>query len=143
MREIKFRAWDTKLEFMLYGEDIEKDPNYHTGLSYGKLFVAYQYKGSDWDELELMQYTGLKSKSGQEIYEGDIIQQGDKNAKCGWFAPRLVEFKDGAWMGGKIRIFVEQDWIDYQGKVSNKEWEVIGNIYENPQLLKEKEKKDA
>ncbi len=81
------------------------------------------------------QFTGLKDKNGKEIYEGNIIKQGN-NPDC-WFAPRGVEFKNGAWMGRGIRIFVEQDKADYEGTVSNNEWEIIGDIHENPELLKD------
>ena len=115
MREIKFRAWDKLTQRMIY-----------------RVFNTR----NDEDYI-LMQYTGLKDKNGKEIYEGDIIKQGD-NPEC-WFAPRVVEFKHGAWMGGDIRIFVEHDSVEYQGTVSNNEWEILGNIHQHSHLLKEGE----
>ena len=94
--------------------------------------------GEDWiwledSEFEPMQFTGLKDKSGKEIYEGDIIKMGD-NPEC-WFAPRVVEFKNGAWMGGSCRIYTNQDKHDYQGDSNQDNWEIICNIFENPELL--------
>ena len=81
------------------------------------------------------EFVGLQDKNKKDIYEDDIVKQGLETSKDGWFGPRIVEFSDGAWMGGGIRIFVEQDRWVYQGDVSNNGWEVIGNIYENPELL--------
>ena len=126
MREIKFRAWDKLSKLMRYGAEYQ-------------LSVIFPFE----KDFELMQYTGLKDEKrtvqypeGQEIYEGDIIKQGFKESGCGWFAPGVVEFKHGAWMRGNVRIFVEQDRADYKGSVSNNKWEVISNIYENPELIK-------
>lgn len=117
MREIKFRGWNGKK--MLPAESLSQSPNYRKWL--GKADVL------------LLQYTGLKDKNGKEIYEGDIIKQGD-DPNC-WFSPRVVELKDGAWMGQGIRIYVDQDRFDYEGHPSQNKWEILGNIHEHPELL--------
>lgn len=81
-----------------------------------------------------MQYTGLKDKNDVDIYEGDIIKMGeDKN---NWFSPRIVEFKNGSWVGDGIRIFTNQDKYDYVGDSNQDNWEIIGNIHQNPDLCK-------
>lgn len=131
MREIKFRAWHKELEDMKYY------PSYHHPLS-AMFDLAKRYK----DMYILMQFTGLKDKNGKEKYFDDIIkitwrmntdsyiQQGDDYmdfeyiAKIEWKEDRIV-----------YRLF--------NGKILNypkdAEFEVIGNIYENPELLKEKQ----
>jgi len=93
----------------------------------------------------LMQYTGLKDKNGKEIYEGDIVQ--DKVNNCIW---RYV-IQSISFMGNNLfaiciwRNFTVIDGVTIMGDYSVKDgnWnylsstlEVIGNIYENPELLK-------
>ena len=65
-----------------------------------------------------MQYTGLKDKANQPIYEGDILKMENNNSLVG-----SVTFKDGCF------DFLEK-WIGCMKPV-----EIIGNIYENPELL--------
>lgn len=114
MREIKFRAWDKEQEKMYYVPAI-----------YFSLKVAALGMGKDsievgFDNVELMQYTGLKDKNGKEIYEGDIVE---------WFTK------------GNEKERAQVSWWSYPGHWG---WwpnniysmEVIGNIYENPELLK-------
>lgn len=112
MREIKFRAWDKDGIFgMIYvslGDFLDKPQEFEGGLQ----------------EFEIMQYTGLKDKNGKEIYEGDIIQWPDPEV-CGIDRGPVV-YGDG-W-------FYADGWCG-KGSPAYKECEVIGNIYENPELL--------
>lgn len=67
-------------------------------------------------EIELMQYTGLKDKNGKEVYEGDIFK---------FYSPSFE-----ATFTREVKWFLEATMFDCES-------EVIGNIYENPELLKE------
>ena len=78
----------------------------------------------NYDEIELMGFTGLLDKNGKEIFEGDIVQT-IKNTL------QLVEFKD-FWIESWYHI-VGFDMFDY---LDNKSFEVKGNIYENFDLFK-------
>jgi hypothetical protein len=84
----------------------------------------------DDDRFQLMQYTGLKDKNDREIYEGDIVQD---NFGCGQieYSPPgfLVDTGDPLrfWLGGGK---------EYPPNFSLKDTEVIGDIYNNPDLIK-------
>lgn len=122
-RIIKFRAWD--------GVKIIKSDEWPN------LMGFFGTRGAD--EI-LMQFTGLHDKNGKEIYEGDIIRH-----------RKLVRFGDGTKYG--IAELVADDnprEVKYEGcgftplagwiESANEdlEWEVIGNVWENPDLLTDK-----
>ncbi|PGU29628.1 hypothetical protein COD66_23270 [Bacillus cereus] len=69
MREIKFRAWDKFSEEMIIVTEIDFFNKVITALFRGHLENKYEF-----DEVELMQFTGLLDKNGKEIYEGDIVR---------------------------------------------------------------------
>ena len=107
-REIKFRAWDDTLKIMLEPIDLSQNPKYwEWSLDY---------------ERQLMQYTGLKDKNGKEIYEGDIILTG-----C---CKHLVV----CFHKGRFVASYNTDINPICGGVDETDM-VIGNIYENPELL--------
>ena len=120
MREIKFRAWDEQKKVMHF--DFQ--------------FIKSGDRGNDWiifksdkenfngnfnpyfsQQLKIMQYTGLKDKNGVEIYEGDVIRMPNKKKL------QQVVFKRGFFQ-------MPEYFIDETD-------EVIGNIYENPELLEQ------
>jgi len=111
-REIKFRAWDKDkmVEFMLL--DIADES------------VEYIDISGWMKEEALMQYTGLKDKNGTEIYEGDIFRQ--KGMDNDLIVGTIIFYDDLSY---RCR---EGNYIFHKVKFAG---EVIGNIYENPELL--------
>jgi uncharacterized phage protein (TIGR01671 family) len=120
-REIKFRVWDVKNSaFQTKGNTLP-------------VILQLEYNGSikcDHKDFVFQQFTGLKDKNGKEIYEGDILNiSRDIVDKA-----RVVETEshvcevyygtDGFWLKGR---FVHRRITDW-------ETEVIGNIFENPEL---------
>ncbi|MCW0988459.1 YopX family protein [Streptococcus anginosus] len=136
----KFRAWD-KTHKKLGLIDADMNDGYFQSV---KIFDEDE---DDWQESEnfiLMQFTGLKDKNGTEIFEGDLLS-------CDGGMPHIVKF--GQWiceddLGYKIRnigFYIDSsydntEWfqgIDYENTPIK--FEIIGNIYENQELLEVKE----
>ncbi len=122
MREIKFRAWD-KLDGKMYhtvetidfkdGVDMRDDK----GKGCFRMF----------ENVDLMQYTGLKDKNGKEIYERDIVDWSPVGlGVVRWIACGFAHDQEKQ----RSPIGVNHLHPNY-----SKEYEVIGNIYENPNLL--------
>ncbi len=117
-RDIKFRAWNKKkncfANFMinLYGVFFWDD---HLGVWYGE-------KTSEFSNYEIMQYTGLDDSVGREIYEGDILFDRVENDYC------YVTITDGN---------ATMNYSTWTCDLSEKCdcCEIVGNIYENPELL--------
>jgi uncharacterized phage protein (TIGR01671 family) len=123
MREIKFRAWDTNFNRMWKWVKTRLSLTVNNKLLYSDIGDFINVKN-----LILMQYVGLKDRNGKEIYEGDIVEYLD--VAC-----------DGGGDDEKHKIVIKNletaFWFDMSFKyVGKKECEVIGNIYENPNLLK-------
>lgn len=130
MREIKFRAWDKKQQQMFSHKDLMDFTGgavpfyrelYHAGIELPAILLPINQ-----GHIVLMQYIGRKDKKGREIYEGDIIRDGkgralevfwDELSSMWWY----LEMKNGC------KCHVEHmNWENI---------EVIGNIFENPELL--------
>lgn len=127
-REIKFRAWDGKKMFNCGIRDDGVCADFYCSDE------AYIY-----EKYPIMQYTGLKDKDGKEIYEGDIIKHRDLSKlpiavmKYG-IQVTLEKSQPLEVMYEHCGFYPFNGWIDDANK--ELEWEVIGNIYENPKLLK-------
>jgi len=125
MREIKFRVFNTKEKKMI------------THFKGARIDYALQYWETHQHVSEPMQFTGKKDKNGNEIFEGDIL--------------RVKEHPDFPVFGGVGFVFwdneeqsyfygVNDGWSDLLCTPEEKQLEVIGNIYENPELLEETKK---
>jgi uncharacterized phage protein (TIGR01671 family) len=121
MREIKFRAWcfdSKKLSYNIIGN----------------IYISEMALWANSHEYELMQYIGLKDKNRKYIYEGDIVK-----IPAGWFGD--IHYKESVG----IIEYLENEFYPRNPNDNNgvtwqefnwKDVEIIGNIYENPELLK-------
>jgi len=143
MRPIKFRAWDTVMQnwVVFVEEQIEIQKSNRSGY--------FKLKQFDPPRFILMQFTGLCDKNGKEIYEGDIVRNHWTNV-AGIFIGDLWIVKFGDYDDSEIEygspaigFYGENQGGEQQG-IGNIPCdngisiEVIGNIYENPELLKDK-----
>jgi len=151
MSKIKFRAWDNELKVMLtghnqYGDD---EPNFSTEYSSAGAFTRLWEALARFEESKrfvLMRYTELKDKQDKEIYEGDIITQEIWNGEDGYQEPDETDEFKGVVIYTIAGFDIQtKDCNDGEGEVclmkcdNFVKTEVIGNIYENPELIKEKE----
>lgn len=134
MREIKFRAWLKEEKKMVNVETIDFTDKSIQYLEKNEFINAYLLRRMIFGDIELMQYTGLKDKNGKEIYEGDIMKYKfpyDKRLKH--ISP-VKSLETEASFGIKDRYGNE---IPLYAILANNYFEVIGNIYENKNLLEE------
>lgn len=116
--EYKFRVWDYDEKKMYYQDDLI--------ISFDKIGEdVYVYKNETVEPLynyELMQYIGLKDRNGQEIYKGDVLEytfNEETNRDMIVYSGNMFTYKHAC------------RWSLFQD-------EIIGNVYENPELLEEK-----
>jgi uncharacterized phage protein (TIGR01671 family) len=138
MREIKFRAWDNVLKefgpdnafvgFSFFGEVLTFDM---IGMRISETMDKRPHLGGaalmGTNDFVVEQFTGLKDKNGREIYEGDVVRQ---DTSFEWFG-KVV------WDGpcpGLIGVNGSSGWDALMGV--EEPMVVIGNIHENPELLK-------
>lgn len=126
MREIKFRAWLKKENKMVEVKSL------HLGTrkiiyGYSETSQCYGNKSCSFDDIELMQCTDIKDRNEKEIYEGDIVKtnidlMGIVRFDIGYYFEWITDSLVSMW-NKDVKVWLE--------------WglEVIGNIYENPELL--------
>ena len=129
MREIKFRGKSVANDKWVYGGIVHYANHY--GFTVDKWFITDDE--GDNDEVRnntIGQYTGLKDRDGTEIYEGDIVAINKELLGCYVIKYDENHAKFGMYING-----YEQAGFN---KVTMKAYEVIGNIYDNPELLEER-----
>ena len=139
MRTLKFRIWDGKK--MTYPQTVEIGINGVNGLTSG----SYQLDdGGYCTSAYVMQFTGLLDKQGKEIYEGDIVKQMDIDWDKTSSDTEPVNYvmketmRDVVTMDRFPCYWLKNEHFGYEGEdlIANEDCEIIGNIYENPELLK-------
>ena len=127
---LKYRAWDKHGQKMFANDElIIWNGNVYANDS--KKFTCNNLKGWSIDDEYLMQSTGLRDKTGKEIFEGDIV----KMAKDVYSEPTYYEVV--RHRGGAYRLESKQHGCELW--LRHTDCEVVGNVYENPELLEDKE----
>jgi len=123
MREIKFRAWDESIPMMRYFEPFKNtQPN----------MVEVEYVALN--EIPLMQFTGLLDKHGKEVYEGDVVNFDNSEIGGKKYVGEIIWNSDQTLSGLEWGLWTREGYLktDFLGTL-----EIIGNKFENPDLLRE------
>ncbi len=136
MRQIKFRA------IVSVNTDKPKEMRYY---DLSRIDDLNRLAAEDWDINQLMQFTGLHDKNGKEIYESDILSKYETDYEHEDYQAFVDSGFDGIEPQKKVvdvcvlnfRYWLKNELFGYEGEdlQSPDDWEVIGNIYENPELL--------
>jgi uncharacterized phage protein (TIGR01671 family) len=123
MKDVKFRAWDKERKYFIANSGV-----FINGI--GSIYVQDMHYGTinkiDDDSIDIMLYTGMQDSNGKYIYEGDIVKRSDSKTNF------IIVFNKGC--------FCTQDSENLHHNLGlldsiNSFSKVIGNIYENPELL--------
>ena len=124
MKEFKMKAWLKKENKMVAIIGIDLNYQYIRYTDDGNLFKD-DYKIADFKDIELLQFTGTKDKAGQELYEADVILFNDGIDDI----YGLISYDDDE---GTYRVSYEN--ITKHLSEREGDFEIVGNIFENPQL---------
>ena len=132
----KFRVWMKSLKWMCDVTNISFDSKFVDICQQGDT-ERYTEMSVEFDEITLMQSTGLKDKNGQEIFEGDVVQFEDCSEASDflYINTGIIEWCQGGFHVTNRDSVLMEDLLDGDSL----DVTIIGNIYENPELLEDKE----
>ncbi|MCL9690493.1 hypothetical protein AXF06_06455 [Staphylococcus aureus] len=125
---LKFKAWNKDKKVMSIIDEIDFNSGY--------ILISTGYKS--FDEVKVLQYTGLKDKNNTEIYDGDIAEFKYPHDKRFKEIVIITHSAEKACFVIKMIRDTVQEFELYRG-VANSYLKVIGNKFENPELLEESE----
>lgn len=144
-REFEFRAWLTKYNKMV---------NIYSWNIWQEYFMCSEYDSEFYlEETPIMQYTGLKDKNNKEIYEGDVVKlihtgieiSADRLEDLKRFVG-IIKYENGIFKIVRTeKSLIKSKYFEMEQKKVSEifiysklyDLEVVGNIYENPELIKE------
>lgn len=132
MRELKFRAWDKTKQKMYLFDEIRINNEYNLLGFHEKSCSDYGELDIDEENYDLMQFTGLLDKNGKEIWEGDIVINKYLNQNI---VNKVIFNSASFYIDNNERPRLLGEFISDKDLVCY-DLEIIGNIYENPELLK-------
>ena len=130
MRKIKFRAWLKEDKKMVNVETMDFTDKSIQYLEKSEFINAYLLRRVSFDDVKLMQYTGIKDKNGKEIYENDLIS-------CNKHKNIVVFFEGGCFKVKYLRNSTTTITCTLNSFLEKYKCKISGNIYETPELLEE------
>ena len=154
MRNIKFRAWDKEQKCMVYSDEVYPKSIYKLEFDFLNKFKLTLTKMTDMNKVfyangeetciqnfelvdaDIMQYIEVKDEDGKEIYEGDIVERIDRTPVAQMYGKTVIGAV-GFTNGSFVLNTDEGAYSINNNKLSNMcSYRILGNIYENQELLK-------